>query len=275
MKIVIGTHMRDDDLKYLKPIAECLDRIAHNSGVSGPPPNIIILKQPDPDDEGNTVSKRALDKTSWVEEPTKIKLKFNSPLTVIYDSDYIPNEPATLAWNRLHLHAFTHPNEASRFIYVDPDISDIPSEIPEGGLELLNNLEIKLGCLIRESLKFDYIIGDYNPVTLDPTYNDSVGIKIDIEKEIVNMLKARFQSLTSIFDSLGLKRPRSEFHGLSKELYNAAVKDQPIPYDYGLQMLVVANKQRMQVTKIDIGNVPEFKIYNSKTKRMQLRRVDF
>ena len=49
----------------------------------------------------------------------------------------------------------------------------------------------------------------------------------------------------------------------------------PVPYDYGLQMLIVAKANKLDVRRQDIGSVPEFGGYSAQKMVWQLRRVEF
>ena len=175
-------------------------------------------------------------------------------------------EPATLAWNKLHFHAFSDLN-ADIFVYVDPSIPKWK--------ELRDTGEIKLGSLVRDAIGTDLIIGDYRPVGLNASSTDpafqNVDFKIQIEKNISELLLGEFPSLAR----LNISRPRSEFHGLSRKLYDALREREPIPYDYGLQMLIVAQQQGLAIKSVDIGEVPEFGKYDQRKMDQQILRVRF
>lgn len=266
-KVVLGTHLRGGrPTSSLKREYEFLIRIAEKSGITDR--SVLILEQP----RGkHTLEERLKDKVNWEEAASKLE----GPLTLVYDLDYARGEPATLAWNKLHRYAFER-LQADVFVYTDPNP-------PKWDASYREAMETKLAELVVQAQSMDYVIGDYTPVedrnSKNPTRNQrNVRFKIIIEEGVKQMLSDRFPSLLagwSVFDNL--RRPRSEFHALSRRLYKRLKNLPPIPYDYGLQMLLVARVKGLSICRQDLGPVPviEAEEYSPREMMRQLRRVDF
>ena len=269
-KVILGTHMRGGKATStakqalsLKAEFDVMNQIAASAGLADY--GILILKQPR---KMYTIGDRQQDKREWQNAAKALGGRLN----LIYDLDYIPQEPKTLAWNKLHRYAFEE-LQAETFMYVD-------LMLPKWEKTLRNAAIKKLGELAEQSQKADYVIGDYTPVPYkdpkDPTRQEAARMKIIIEEGVKQMLSSRFPTILSRWPLFkDLKRPRSEFHALSKRLYNDLKTLAPIPYDYGLQMLIVARVKDRIIRREDIGNVPETGTYSPHKMIEQLRRVDF
>jgi hypothetical protein len=273
--VVLGAHLRvgvpntgPEDPYSLDARFESLWRIAVHSGIRNPLPRILILKQPGADQD--TVEKRRQDRLAW-EIAAK---KHGASLVFLYDDLFVPGEPPTLAWNRLYFHAFTMLG-AGHFVYVDPGI---PSW-PDAGVRA--RAEENLGHLVEAAQRAHLTLGDYRPVPcdkphLDPWLDKDARGKIAIEEGVVALLSARFPEVGRLIRALKLVRPRSEFHAVSSSLYRECCKLRgTLPYDFGLQMLVVAVARKLTVARFDVGIVPETGEYSAEKMVSQLRRVAF
>lgn len=267
-RVALGTHRRGGQpAPSLKPVVKFLRAIAAGSSLTNW--EMLILVQPT---RKHTIEKREKDRVRWENAASGL----GGHLNLIYDLEYIFDEPVTLAWNKLHRHAFWG-READVFVYTDPNP-------PKWDHCYRTSIEKKLAHLVGQAHNMDYVIGDYTPVanrnSKYPTRNQTdVRFKITIEAGVKQMLCDRFPSLLAgwpLFDNL--KRPRSEFHALSRRLYDELKEFRPLlPYDYGLQMLLVARVKGMNIRSEDLGAVPvtDAERYSPRKMMQQLRRVDF
>jgi hypothetical protein len=215
-KVVLGTHLlgsslsaeESEDGLTLGDRFRFMQRIAEGAGLSNY--GFLVLKQPAEEDR-HTIAEREHDKKAW--EAGAVAL--GNLLTLIYDFHYVPGAPPTLAWNILHRYAFTE-LQADRFVYIDPGLSRWDQTRREA-------VENRISSLISQPLEVDYLIGDYKPVPEDPTKktDNNVRIKIAIEEYVKNLLKKKFSALMNNVD---VKRPRSEFHAISKRLYDDLIE---------------------------------------------------
>lgn len=270
-KVVLGTHMRggsasaaDGDRLNLEAECDVIHQIAKRARLKDY--TILIMKQPR---EKYTADEQDKDRTEW----QRAAQTLGPPLELIYDDHYVPLEPTTLAWNKLYRYAFGH-MDAHCVVYLD-------LMLPLWDHVRRARAIDALGDLVILSLKNDYVIGDYVPVLPSDALpsddrKEDVDLKIAIEERVKQMLSNRFPVLLDgwpLFEQL--KRPRSEFHAVGRRLYEALQDLAPVPYDYGLQMLVVAKAERLNVCRAEIGPVPEFGHYTQAKMAWQLRRVDF
>lgn len=269
--VVLGTHMLSGTPtstlagdRSLSAECDIFNQIADRAGLLAY--KILILKQP----QGlYTIADRVQNHREWEMAAQRIDL----PLELVYDADYVPLEPVTLAWNKLYRHAFERLH-AKCFVYVD-------MMLPRWDGRSLQRAIANLAKLVEQAVAADYAIGDYTPAVPadaeDPDRKQQdVAFKRTIEVCVKQMLASRFPTLLSgwpLFEAL--ERPRSEFHAIGVKLYDALKGLMPVPYDYGLQMLLVARARGLNVCRQDIGPVPEFGGYSPQKMVWQLRRVDF
>ena len=113
-KVVFGTHLRGGrPTVALRRELEFLIRVVQKSKL--PDLSVLILEQPT---GKRTLEGRREDKASW----EKAARELEGPLTLVYDLGYPRGEPVTLAWNKLHRHAFEC-LQADVFVYTDPNPS--------------------------------------------------------------------------------------------------------------------------------------------------------
>ncbi len=271
--LVLSTFLRgftSSQLDTLKKRYKHLKRIAKNANLTDY--KILILVQPQ---KGFTQSDRKTDCLKW----NKAAKKIGGSLTLVYDFEYVFNEPTTLALNVLHRHAFED-LKADAFIYIDPNLprwDKATRKCVKKGL-------VKCVKKIKDT-NIDYVIGDYTPIVPANSQNNSrkkkdVKLKKTIEKKVKKKLNERFPKIVTRWASFNkLNRPRSEFYALKKSLYKVLKKYEethsPIAYDYGLQMLLLAIVHNKKIHREDIGNIPELGTYTKKKKAAQLQRVDF
>jgi hypothetical protein len=268
-KVVLGTHLRGGrPTPSLKRAFGFLSRIAKRAGLTDW--GVLILEQPR---SKCSFKERWDDKANWKNAADKL----GGHVTLVYDFEYVLDEPTTLAWNKLHRNAFER-LQADVFVYTDPN----PPRWDKDSCDIITG---NLAKLVKQATDADYVIGDYTPVipkgTKHPTRKQKdAKFKITIEEGVKQMLSNRFPSFLAGWPLfMGLKRPRSEFHALSRKLYDS-LKDSdlrltPIPYDYGLQMLIVARIKGLEIRRVDIGVAPVIEKYSSQKMIQQLRRVDF
>jgi len=268
-KVVLGTHRRGGRPRSsLKQEFEFLRNVAERAGLADW--HILILEQPR---NKHSCEERQKDKATWKNAASEL----GSSLTLVYDFEYVLDEPTTLAWNKLHRNAFEC-LQADVFVYTDPNPAT-----PRWDPCYRKAIEPRLKELVVQAQSMDYVTGDYTPVAPRNSKDSllsqrNVRFKITIEEGVKQMLNDRFSSLLvgwSLFDDL--TRPRSEFHALSRRLYDNLKKLSPIQYDYGLQMLLVARIKGLNVCCQDLGEVPVTASdrYSPRTMMGQLRRVDF
>jgi hypothetical protein len=268
--VVLGTHMLSGtpistakgarslqaEFKVCSQIAKCAALTDYK---------IVILKQP----RGlYGIADRAKDRDDW----ERVAYELGPSLKLVYDADYVPLEPVTLAWNKLYRYAFECLH-AKCFVYVD-------MMMPRWNSQDRKRAIANLAKLAKLAITVDYVIGDYTPAvpkdSRNPTRKQDVTLKRTIEACVKQMLADRFPTLLAgwpLFEAL--ERPRSEFHAIGRRLYDALKGLAPVPYDYGLQMLIVARAKGFKICRQDIGPVPEFGGYSAQKMVWQLRRVDF
>jgi hypothetical protein len=266
-KYVLGTQISGADPdEWLPSMFSILNVIAIESGLTDY--KVLILRLPDR--KPLVTDDRVSEEKIWLAKAKEISS--SGRLIVVYDRLRVRGEPSTLGWNKLQRYAFED-LEARVFVFVDPNLPDWHSNE-------LNSVRDKLVDLVNESKTSDFVIGDYTPVVpngAETALDRERGVtkKIVIEEGVKQMLGSQFPWVLGKWEKFReLRRPRSEFHALSKRLYKALKSYVPIPYDYGLQMLLVALVKDLTVSAIDIGQVPE--LYESGDPRImmhQLRRV--
>ena len=263
---ILGGNLDSEDTYSLQARFHCLKRIIENSDLSTSnyKIQILILKQPGTEKDLHLISFREKQAMKWQNIAATLP-----DLILIYDNYYVLGEPTTLAWNKLQLHAFSRLN-ADMFVYVDPGIARWDSVDRE-------RVEKNLGLFVKQSLNYDYVIGNYTPILpgskFPKTTDDDIYKKILIEECVQQLFD---EKASGLLGGLGITRPRSEFHALSKNFYDNLIKA-PVkcPYDYGLQMLQVACKKQMAIKAIDLGEIPEIGKYTTEKVLAQIDRVKF
>jgi hypothetical protein len=216
--------------------------------------SLLVLVQPVSSALLNSQARQE-DERCWGEEATRLNAVGAYPaIEVLYDREHTPYEPPTLAWRALHRHTFNGASTTDALLYFDVNLI----HWSEAHRRLFKAPFLRL--LNAALAGSDLVLGDYHPVApLDNSGRQAdAEVKQTIERVVKQMLREAYPDLFRgwpLFESL--ERPRTEFHAISRRLYQHLGKKPHGPFDFGLFTLVLARCFGLKIAAVNLGDVPE------------------